>query len=219
MKDAESPQPEITPALLLRAYAAGVFPMADGAHSTEIFWVEPRYRGIMPLDGFHVSRSLRKRLLKDQYSIRIDSMFDLVVAACADRDETWINAEIAQLYRDLFALGHAHSLEVWRDDRLIGGVYGVQLGAAFFGESMFSRARDGSKIALAYLVARLRHGGFRLFDTQFTTPHLESLGAINIPRIRYQELLAEALTREADFYSLAVDASPSRALHLISQTS
>lgn len=219
MKDAESPSVELSPELLLRAYAAGVFPMAESATSREIFWVEPRHRGIIPLDRFHASRSLRRRMRREDYSVSIDAAFAEVVAACADRDETWINAEIATLYAELFSIGHAHSLEIWHEGRLAGGIYGVSLGAAFFGESMFSRMRDGSKLAIAYLVARLRAGGFRLFDTQFTTPHLESLGAVSIPKARYQMLLASALAHEADFHSLAVDASPSLALQLISQTS
>lgn len=219
MKDAESPELELTPELLLRAYGAGVFPMAESAASDKIFWVDPRLRGVLPLDRFHLSRSLRKRLMRGGYSISVDRAFDRVVQACADREETWINPQIMGLYSGLHNLGFAHSLEVWQEDALIGGLYGVRIGAAFFGESMFSVARDGSKIALAHLVARLRHGGFTLLDTQFTTPHLARLGAVEIPRARYREWLEGALQREADFYSLAASAPPSSVIQLITQTS
>jgi leucyl/phenylalanyl-tRNA--protein transferase len=219
MKDSDSPDLVITPDLILRAYAAGVFPMADNAASDELFWVDPRKRGIIPLDGFHLSRSLRKRLLRGDYEIRVDSAFRAVLAACADRDETWINRPIRRLYADLFEMGHAHSVEVWIDGELAGGLYGLRIGGAFFGESMFSRRRDASKIALAYLVARLRAGGFLLLDTQFTTPHLESLGARSIPRARYQRMLDQAIARPASFYSLAAGAAPAAIVQLITQTS
>ncbi|HSF95468.1 MAG TPA: leucyl/phenylalanyl-tRNA--protein transferase [Thermohalobaculum sp.] len=219
MKDSDSPQIKITPELVLRAYAAGVFPMAESADADEIFWVDPRKRGIIALDGFHLSRSLRRRILRGGYRIRVDHAFEAVVAACADRPETWINPVIADLYRGLHRMGHAHSVEVWADGTLAGGIYGVRLGGAFFGESMFSRMRDGSKIALAHLVARLRAGGFLLLDTQFTTPHLESLGARNIPRARYQQLLDRAIAQPADFYSLATGAAPGEIVQLITQTS
>lgn len=202
MKDSESPPLELTPGLLLRAYACGVFPMSHAADDPEVFWVDPQKRGILPLQGFHLSRSLRKRLLKNDYSVRIDTAFDAVVGACAAREETWINAPIRALYAGLHALGHAHSIEVWVQGRLVGGLYGVRLGAAFFGESMFSRMTDGSKIALASLVARLRVGGFTLLDTQFTTPHLESLGARNVPRAHYRGLLDTAIHRRADLMAL-----------------
>jgi len=219
MKDSDSPELAITPALVLRAYAAGVFPMADGAESDEIFWVDPRKRGVIPLDGFHLSRSLRKRILKGGFQVRIDHAFDAVLDACADREETWINPQIRDLYRGLNRMGHAHSVEVWADGALVGGLYGVRLGAAFFGESMFSALRDGSKIALAYLVARLRAGGFTLLDTQFTTPHLESLGAISVSRARYRQMLDKAVSRQADFYWLATGAAPGEVVQLITQTS
>lgn len=218
MKDAESTT-ALTPGLLLRAYAAGVFPMAESADSDEIFWVDPRRRGILPLDGFHLSRSLKKQLMREDHAITVDTAFDGVVDACADREETWINAEIARLYLDLHRVGHAHSVEVWQGDMLVGGLYGVRLGAAFFGESMFSRVSDGSKIALAALVARLRHGGFKLLDTQFTTPHLERLGAATISRGRYQAMLRAAIRCEADFYSLSETAPPSLLVQLINQRS
>ena len=219
MMDGNSDTLELTPELVLRAYGAGVFPMADNADAEEIYWVDPRKRGILPLNGFHLSRSLRKRLLQADYRVRIDTAFDRVVDACADRPETWINPTIRQLFIDLNRMGHAHSIEVWQDQDLIGGLYGLRLGAAFFGESMFSRKRDGSKIALAWLVARLRAGDFALLDTQFTTPHLESLGARAVPRAHYHELLDRALARRGNFYSLAADVSPEGVVQLITHKS
>ena len=190
---------ELTPDILLRAYAMGIFPMSDGRDDPEIHWIDPRRRGVMPLDGFHISRSLARCLRSGQFRISTDTAFDAVVAACADRDETWISQRIQRLYLQLHRLGFAHSVEVWEGDALVGGVYGVTLGAAFFGESMFSRRTDASKVALAYAVHRLRAGGFRLFDTQFLTPHLASLGAQEIPRAKYQRLLADALAQTAEF--------------------
>ncbi len=219
MKDAESPELEVTPALVLRAFAAGVFPMADSAETEEIFWVDPRKRGILPLNAFHLSRSLRKRILRGGYQVRVDHAFDAVLAACADRPETWINPTIRKLYVGLNRMGHAHSVEVWANGELAGGLYGVRLGAAFFGESMFSRMRDASKIALVYLVARMKAGGFTLLDTQFTTPHLEAMGARSIPKANYHEMLDRAVSREADFYSLALGASPAEVVQLITQRS
>lgn len=189
----------LTPELLLRAYAAGVFPMAESRDDIEIHWVDPQRRGIFPLDGFHVSRSLARHIRRTRPRVTVDRDFAGVVTACGDRAETWINADIFAAYQALHAMGHAHSLEVWDDDRLIGGVYGVVLGAAFFGESMFSRAVNGSKVALTYLMHRLRAGGFRLFDTQFLTPHLASLGAVEIPRRAYRTALAEAIGQIARF--------------------
>jgi leucyl/phenylalanyl-tRNA--protein transferase len=173
--------------------------MADSRGRREVFWVDPKFRGIVPLDGFHISRSLRRRIARGGFAIRTDTAFRATVAACADRTDTWISQPIFDAYLALFEAGHAHSLEVWQDDTLIGGVYGVTLGAAFFGESMFSRRTDASKIALAFLVERLTRGGFTLFDTQFLTPHLASLGAIEIPRVEYHRRLADALQRQADF--------------------
>ena len=190
---------EITPETLLRAYAAGIFPMAEGRDDPTIHWVDPRMRGIFPLHNFHISRSLRRELAKDNCTIRINTAFCDVVEACADRPETWISAPIKALYQSLHHAGFAHSLEVWRGADLVGGVYGVSLGAAFFGESMFSKAPDASKIALAYLMHRLTAGGYRLFDTQFLTPHLQSLGAIEIPRADYHRLLTGALHSTASF--------------------
>ena len=219
MKDAESSEIDLTPALLLRAYEAGVFPMAESSDSDKVFWVDPRRRGVLPLDGFHLSRSLRKCLRKQDYEVSIDRAFEAVLAGCADRDETWINPEISALYFGLYRLGHAHSVEVWRDQVLIGGLYGVHIGGAFFGESMFSAAPNGSKIALAHLVARLRHGGFTLLDTQFTTPHLEGLGAIEVSRAEYRRWLDDALSQSGNFYSLPVSSSPDSVIQLITQTS
>jgi leucyl/phenylalanyl-tRNA--protein transferase len=190
---------EITADILLRAYSIGMFPMAESGDSTTLFWVDPKERGIFPIDGLVLSRSLIKTLRSDRFEVRADGRFDEVVAACASRDKTWINAEIRRLYRELFEAGRAHSVEVYADGALVGGLYGVSLGAAFFGESMFHLARDASKVALAHLVARLRLGGYRLLDTQFVTPHLASLGAIEVSRDDYLQMLAQALTIEADF--------------------
>ena len=189
----------LTPQILLRAYAMGIFPMAETRDSAEVHWVDPRRRGVVPLDRFHISRSLAKTIRSGRFQITTDHDFAAVVRGCADRPETWINAEIFELYRALHAMGHAHSLEVWQGRDLVGGVYGVTLGAAFFGESMFSRRTDASKVALAWLVHRLRAGGFRLFDTQFLTPHLASLGAEEIPRAAYRRQLEQALQATAQF--------------------
>ncbi len=189
----------LTPDLLLHAYSIGVFPMAEHREDDEIFWVDPKQRGIFPIDKFHISRSLAKTIRRSAYEISVNRAFAEVVKACADREETWINGEIFDRYLDLHAMGHAHSLEVWDQDRLVGGVYGVSLGGGFFGESMFSRQRDTSKIALAYLIDRLRQAGFRLCDTQFLTPHLASLGAVEISRAAYKARLHQALEHDADF--------------------
>jgi leucyl/phenylalanyl-tRNA---protein transferase len=194
------PPPEITAETLIRGYALGIFPMAEGRGDATIHWVDPARRGVLPLDGFHISRSLRKRLRRGGLEITVNRDFAGVVAACADRTETWISRPIEALYTDLHRAGLAHSVEVRSDGRLIGGVYGVALGAAFFGESMFSRDTDGSKIALLAAVRRLRAGQFRLFDTQFLTPHLASLGAVEIPRSDYHRQLNEALASSATFW-------------------
>ncbi|MBO9444436.1 leucyl/phenylalanyl-tRNA--protein transferase [Ruegeria sp. R14_0] len=189
----------LTPELLLHGYSIGIFPMAEHRDDPELFWVDPKFRGVFPLDGFHISRSLARRIRKCGFTISINRDFVGVVDGCADRADTWINAELRDLYQQLYRSGHAHSLEVWEEDALVGGVYGVSLGAAFFGESMFSRRKDASKIALAYLVDRLRQTGFRLFDTQFLTAHLASLGALEISRTQYRVELEEALNASADF--------------------
>ncbi len=190
---------ELTPDILLRAYAMGIFPMSDGRDDAEIHWIDPRRRGVMPLDGFHISRSLAKRIRSGRFRVTTDTAFEAVVEACAARGETWISHRIQRLYVQLHQLGHAHSIEVWDGDTLVGGVYGVTLGAAFFGESMFSRVTDGSKLALAHAVHRLRAGEFQLFDTQFLTPHLASLGGVEIARTEYHRRLAEALGRRGEF--------------------
>jgi leucyl/phenylalanyl-tRNA---protein transferase len=190
---------DISPELLLEAYRQGVFPMAESRDDPEVFWVDPKRRGIIPLDGFHVSRSLGRTLRQGRFRVSFDRAFEEVVAGCAARPETWINGPIAELYAELHRSGHAHSVEVWDGDLLAGGVYGVALGGAFFGESMFSRRTDASKVALYHLIERLRAGGFRLFDTQFLTPHLASLGGIEVSRPLYRKLLGEALARPAQF--------------------
>ncbi len=207
-------EPEITPSLLLQAYASGVFPMADSAETDALFWVDPRRRGVLPLDRLHVPRRLARSFLAGRFEIRVDADFSDVLAACADRPETWINDRIRGLYVELHRLGHAHSVGIWQDGALAGGLYGVALGAAFFGESMFSRRRDASKFALIALVARLRFGGFRLLDTQFVTEHLASLGAIEIGRAAYHLELEAAITRPARFLALPDDTPRAKLLEL-----
>jgi leucyl/phenylalanyl-tRNA---protein transferase len=188
----------LDPNLLLRAYAAGVFPMADSRRARDVYWVEPAMRGILPLDGFHLSRSLKKTVKSDRFTVTADRAFAQVIAACAETrigaQGTWINGQIEQACKDLFSRGHAHSVECWHGDRLVGGLYGISLEGAFFGESMFSRATDASKVALAHLVARLQVGGFTLLDCQFLTEHLASLGAVEVPRDVYVGLLGAALS-------------------------
>jgi len=210
---------ELTPTLILRAYAAGVFPMADGAETDGVFWVDPRQRGVFPLDAFHVPRKLARRIRAGGFDVRVDDAFDAVIDACADRDETWINGDIRRLYVALHAMGHAHSVEVWMDGALAGGLYGVRMGAAFFGESMFHRRTDASKIALVWLVARLKAGGFRLLDSQFTTDHLARFGAVSVSRARYHALLDTALREAGDWGALPGDAAPETVLQLSTQTS
>ncbi|CUI01194.1 leucyl/phenylalanyl-tRNA--protein transferase [Leisingera aquaemixtae] len=208
----------LTADLLLHAYSAGVFPMAEHRDDPEVFWVDPKRRGILPLDGFRISRSLAKRIRNGGFEITVNRDFAGVVEGCADRAETWISAEIRDRYLELHAMGNAHSLEVWHQGILAGGTYGVSLGGAFFGESMFSRRRDASKVALAYLVDRLVQAGFILCDTQFLTPHLASLGGIEVSRARYRALLRDALSKEADFTRPAVPA-PQLLLQRMTQTS
>jgi leucyl/phenylalanyl-tRNA--protein transferase len=191
--------PTLTPDILLQAYRIGVFPMSESRDDTDVFWVDPKRRGVIPLDGFHISRSLRRTLLRGSFRVTVDTAFDDVVRGCAARTETWINDTIFALYAALHARGDAHSVEVWEGEDLVGGVYGVAIGAAFFGESMFSRRTDASKTALTYLVDRLRAGGFQLFDTQFLTAHLSRLGAVEIPRASYHKALAQAIDMAADF--------------------
>src|SRR6476646_1627868 len=201
----------LDPRLLLQGYATGIFPMADSRDADELFWVEPRNRAIIPLDRFHVSRSLRRTLRSGRFTVTHDRDFAAVIAGCADREETWINAEIERAMLVLHASGHAHSIEVWREKTLVGGLYGVKLGRAFFGESMFSRASDASKVALAWLVARLDVGNFTLLDCQFMTEHLASLGAISVSRETYVTLLAAALGGGGAAAGALVDAPGSAA--------
>ncbi len=210
---------KITPELLLNAYCSGIFPMAEDADTPEVFWLDPSERGIIPLEGFHVSRSLKKRLLSGAYRFTANVCFDRIVDACAGREKTWINTEIRQLYSRLHIMGYAHSIEVWSAKGLIGGLYGVCIGGAFFGESMFSRDTDGSKLALVALVARLNYGGFRLLDTQFLTDHLATMGGIEIPKKAYHERLEEALQADANFWALPDNASPQELWQLSTQTS
>ena len=184
----------LTPDLLLRAYSIGVFPMADSRDADEVYWVEPKRRAIIPLETFHLSHSLRKTVRKGLFEVTHDRAFDEVVRRCAAREETWINADIEESYAALFRAGHAHSIECWQQGELVGGLYGVTLGRAFFGESMFSERTDASKVALAWLVARLKSGGFTLLDCQFMTEHLRSLGAVEIPQKTYIGLLGAALS-------------------------
>jgi leucyl/phenylalanyl-tRNA---protein transferase len=208
----------ITPQTLLRAYAAGIFPMAESAEDSALYWVEPEVRGLLPLDQLHVSHSLRKTIRRGAYEIRIDTAFGAVIEGCATkafgRPNTWINGRIRSLYTQLHRLGCCHSVETWHGDALVGGLYGVRLGGAFFGESMFSRQRDASKVALVHLVARLNAGGFRLLDTQFTTPHLRNLGAIDVPRQDYHRLLETAIEADADFHAFVGDDDPDMVLEL-----
>jgi leucyl/phenylalanyl-tRNA---protein transferase len=198
----------LDPDLLLRAYAAGIFPMADARDADDLYWVEPKKRGVLPLDGFHLPRSLAKLLRQDRFELTADRAFAEVMRACAapaaGRADTWINESILDGYTRLHRLGFAHSLECWQGGELVGGLYGVKLGAAFFGESMFTRVRDASKVALAHLIARLRVGGFRLLDTQFLTAHLERFGAVEVPRAAYRSLLDLALSSAGDFFALDV---------------
>ena len=193
----------LNPEILLRAYAEGLFPMAERREDTKLFWVDPEKRGIIPLKSFHIPRRLKKTVRSNIYSIRCDTCFEEVIRACADkrpgREETWINDEIVKLYVQLFKNGQAHSIETWQNNLLVGGLYGVAVGGAFFGESMFSKARDASKVALVHLVARLQWGGFKLLDTQFVTSHLAQFGVVEIHRSGYRHLLSAALKASGKF--------------------
>lgn len=195
---------DLTADILLRAYAAGIFPMAESAEDPTLFWVDPEERGILPLEKFRLSRRLQRRLRRGEFEVRCDTAFEDVLINCAkktsSRPTTWINDEIAQLYVSLMQMGHAHSVEAWQGGELAGGLYGVSIGGAFFGESMFSTVTDASKIALAHLVARLRRSGFTLLDTQFVTAHLRQFGAIEISRDEYLSRLAQALEVKTSFY-------------------
>ncbi len=222
MSQGGQPTP-LTPELLLRIYAAGIFPMAEDADDPALHWIDPEHRGILPLDGFHVSRSLQKTIRRGPFDVRTDTAFEATVAACAeprlDRPTTWINGEIRRLAGRLFEMGHAHSVECWHGGCLVGGLYGISLGGAFFGESMFSRATDASKVALCHLVARLRRGGYALLDTQFLTEHLAQFGAIEIPRAEYHDRLAAALAMTAEFYRGPLEAGDLAFRQSFTQTS
>ncbi|MFG1401957.1 leucyl/phenylalanyl-tRNA--protein transferase [Xanthobacter sediminis] len=216
---------EITPEVLLKAYACGIFPMAESAEDPGLYWIEPERRGIIPLDDFRISSRLARTVRSDKFEVRVDTDFEGVIDGCAEpqegRDKTWINARIRHLYGELFARGRCHTVEAWRDGKLVGGLYGVRLGGAFFGESMFHRERDASKVALVHLVGRLVAGGFRLLDTQFVTSHLKSFGALEVSRRQYHRLLDHALAVEGDFYCWPAGAAVTGAgaLQPISHTS
>jgi len=209
MASRESALVDITPEVLLKAYACGIFPMAESAEDPALYWIEPERRGIIPLDRFHVSSRLARTVRSDQFKVLVDHDFDAVIDGCSEpapgRTRTWINVRIRNLYRKLYDRGDCHTVEVYQEDELVGGLYGVSLGRAFFGESMFHRARDASKIALVHLVARLRAGHYRLLDTQFVTEHLRTFGAVEVSRPAYHKMLDAALVGEADFAVLPVD--------------
>ncbi len=210
---------EITPQVLLKAYSCGIFPMAESAEDTALYWIEPQSRGVLPLDAVHVPRRLARSIRSGQYQIRINSDFNGVIDGCAasrpGRRSTWINARIRQLYGALYRQGHCHTVETWLDGRLIGGLYGVALGKAFFGESMFSTERDASKVALVYLVARLIHGGFTLLDTQFVTEHLRQFGTIDLEKDAFHKELSLAVAGRAAYLALPADTSPEAILAII----
>ena len=222
MANRESALIEITPEVLLKAYACGIFPMAESADDPALFWIEPERRGVIPLDRFHMPARLARTVRSDRFTVTIDRDFDAVLDGCAQpsegRPRTWINARIRLLYRKLYERRHCHSVEVYEGDALVGGLYGVTLGRAFFGESMFHRTRDASKVALVHLVARPRAGGFRLLDTQFVTDHLRSFGAIEVPRRQYHKLLEAALSGEGDFAALDVQ-RPLKGAQVLAQLS
>ncbi len=208
----------ITPQVLLKAYSAGIFPMAESADDPALYWIEPEERGVIPLKGFHISHSLRKTVRKRKFEIRIDTAFDNVIRACAEktetRDVTWINTRIHKLYTQLHKMGCCHSVESWMDGKLVGGLYGVRIGAAFFGESMFSRATDASKVALVHLVARLNAGGFQLLDAQFQNPHIEQFGTYTVKKADYRPMLEAALDGDAEFHVEGLDVDVERVLKL-----
>jgi leucyl/phenylalanyl-tRNA--protein transferase len=210
---------EITPQVLLKAYTCGIFPMAESADDPALYWIEPQHRGILPLDAVHVPRRLARTLRTATYSVRIDTDIEGVIEGCASsrpgRRSTWINERIRSLYRDLFNLGHCHTVEVWDESRLVGGLYGVALNGAFFGESMFSYARDASKIALVHLAARLAYGGFQLLDTQFVTDHLRQFGTVELNREEFHRMLEKALDVQADFLRLPTDAPADAILSIL----
>jgi leucyl/phenylalanyl-tRNA--protein transferase len=209
MANRESSVIDITPDVLLKAYACGIFPMAESADDPALYWIEPEQRGIIPLNGFHVSTRLARTVRTTPLTVHVNRDFDAVIEGCAEpapeRDKTWINARIRNIYRALYDIGHCHTVEVYDGEQLVGGLYGVSLGRAFFGESMFHRVTDASKIALVHLIARLRAGGFKLCDTQYVTEHLKTFGAVDVPKKRYHRMLEDALAGDADFEALPVD--------------
>jgi leucyl/phenylalanyl-tRNA--protein transferase len=221
MASRESPVVEITPEVLLKAYSCGIFPMADSADDPGLHWIEPPMRGIIPLEGFHISSRLARTVRSDRFTVRVDCDFDGVLDGCAapqpGRQRTWISNRIRALYTTLYDIGHCHSVETYLGDRLVGGLYGVCLGRAFFGESMFHTETDASKVALVHLVARLRAAGFKLLDTQFVTDHLRTFGAVEVPKDQYHKLLDVALVGESDFDAIPLDRvlSGEEALRLI----
>ncbi|MGE0765997.1 MAG: leucyl/phenylalanyl-tRNA--protein transferase [Hyphomicrobiaceae bacterium] len=210
---------EITPEVLLKAYACGIFPMAESADDPALYWIEPQARGILPLDDVHVPKRLARTMRSGHFEVRIDTDFAGVIAGCAasrpGRRSTWINARIRHLYGALFEQGHCHTVETWVDDRLVGGLYGVALGGAFFGESMFSTQTDASKVALIYLVARLIYGGFSLLDTQFVTDHLRQFGTVELDKVAFHRQLARAVSKNANFHALDTAASPDQVLEIV----
>ena len=210
----------ITPQVLLKAYSVGVFPMAESADDPSLYWIEPDERGVLPLNNFHISRSLKKSVRHERFEIRIDTAFEQVMKHCAekagDRKDTWINARILRLYGQLHKMGCCHSVESWRDGELVGGLYGLRLGAAFFGESMFARATDASKVALVHLVARLNFGGFKLLDAQFVNEHLRQFGCYKVPKKEYRPVLDAATEADADFFAFTGDNNFDQVLQLAS---
>ena len=211
---------EITPQVLLKAYSCGIFPMAESADNPVLYWIEPQQRGILPLNEVHIPKRLQRTVLRTNMSVKVDTDFNGVIEGCAasrkGRRSTWINSRIRELYGELFRLGYCHTTEVWEDDQLVGGLYGVALGGAFFGESMFSRARDASKIALVHLVARLIAGRFDLLDTQFVTDHLRQFGTVEVDRDAFHRKLEDAIHLDADFYSMPAETPPAHILEIIS---
>lgn len=214
---------KITPEVLLKAYAIGVFPMAESAEDPGLFWIEPELRGLLPLDRFHVPRRLARTVRRAPFDIKVDTDFAGVIEGCArpapGRRKTWINTRIRDLYGELFSQGHCHTVESWQEGRLVGGLYGIALRGAFFGESMFSTERDASKVALVHLVAKLIAGGFKILDIQFITEHLKTFGAVEVEREAYQQLLNSALAVSADFHRLAGGGTSEEVLQLVSHTS
>ncbi|MFM7084441.1 MAG: leucyl/phenylalanyl-tRNA--protein transferase [Hyphomicrobium sp.] len=214
---------EITPQVLLKAYSCGIFPMAESADDPALYWIEPQHRGILPLENIHVPKRLQRTIRTTSFKVKIDTDFEGVIKGCgsvsAGRHSTWINSRIRSLYRDLFDLGHCHTVEVWNENHLAGGLYGVALNGAFFGESMFSFERDASKVALIYLAARLIHGGFLLLDTQFVTDHLKQFGTVEIDRSTFHKYLENAIEAQGDFKKLPFDTEPQQILEIIKSKS